>query len=183
VRGWIAATASCLLCLVACGGGSSRSPANTSPPSGGQQAGGGTTNPQGQLITPTPVSVSSGVTTTTVDIAVPALAPPLNAQDLGANNVSASQASAFNTGGAVARGGSALILMFGTGLTGSLNIRISGPQDISISNVQGVTSTDNTPGIAFMVTVPSSAAVGVRTVILSDAQGNATTFTGGLEVI
>jgi hypothetical protein len=107
----------------------------------------------------------------------------LNAQDLGVNDVNASQASAFNTGGSVARGTSALVLVFGKGLTGTLTVAISGPQDISITNIQGVTATDNTPGIAFVINVGSGAAVGARTVILSDAQGNATTFTGGLEVI
>jgi hypothetical protein len=171
------------LLLSGCGGSSSSAPSpSPAAPVGGPQSGGGTTNPQGQLVSPNQVAISVGGTTTSVDIAVPAISPPLNAQDLGINSTSATQDSAFNTGGTVSRGSSALVLMFGTGLNGNLSIAISGPQDIAISNVQSVTATDKTPGLSFVITVPSNAALGARTVILSDAQGNATTFTGGLEV-
>lgn len=180
MRNWIAvASAAVLFTLAGCGGSSTSS---STPNMGGQQNGGGTTNPQGQLISPTSVTVTPGLTTISVDIAVPAGNPPLNAQDLGVNSLTATQGSAFNTGGAVARGTSARVLVFGAGLSSAVNIAVSGPQDIAVSNQQAIMSTDNTPGVAFVITVAANAAVGARTVILSDAQSNATSFTGGLEV-
>ncbi len=96
--------------------------------------------------------------------------------------MNSSGGSASNTGAAVARGTQAQVLIFGPGLDAADQISISGPNDIGISGVQTVKSTKGTPGVEFVITVPGSAAVGARTVFLTNANGQITTFTGGLEV-
>jgi hypothetical protein len=63
-----------------------------------------------------------------------------------------------------------------------MQISIRGPNDISISQVTTIKSTTNTPGVSFVAVVSPTAALGARTVVLQNAQGDVTTFTGGLEV-
>jgi len=63
-----------------------------------------------------------------------------------------------------------------------MQVSISGPVDIGISQLQSIQSTSGVPGVAFRAAVPSSAAIGARTVILQAPNGDITTFTGGLEV-
>jgi hypothetical protein len=75
------------------------------------------------------------------------------------------------------------ILLFGPGLNGSMKVTIAGPHDIKIGTLEAVEATDNTPGIAFTAAVSSNAALGARTVFLKSANGDVTSFTGGLEVI
>lgn len=162
--------------MVACGGGGSNTSSSAPNPTAG------TGNSGGQLVTPTAVTVAANSSSTGVNIIVPNSASAINAELLGVNSPSATTISASNTGGVVARGTQAVVLIFGKGISASLNISISGPQDISITNAQSVTATDKTPGVQFLVTVANNAAVGARTVILKDSQSNATVFTGGLEV-
>lgn len=180
-----------LLWIPACGtsstGASNNPTGGTGGGSGGSGSGngsgaGGTSNPGGQLITPTVVSVTSSTTTSGINITVPNTASPLNVTVLGANPSGSTTGSASSGGGTIQRGQSAWVLLFGSGLNGSLKVSISGPADIGISNIQGVTATDNTPGISFTATVGSGAAVGARTVTLTDPNNNVTTFTGGLEI-
>lgn len=154
---------------IACGGSSSPS---TSP--GGTR--GGPANPSG------PVAVAAGATTSGADITVQSGSPPLNALVLGVADITATGGSASNTGASVQRGTQAQVLIFGPGLDANVQVAISGPNDIGISGIQGITSTKGTPGVEFVVAVPGSAAPGARTVYLRDAGGNTTTFTGGLEV-
>jgi len=127
------------------------------------------------------VTVANGTATAGVDILVPNTASTINVKLLGVNSPGASTISASNIGGAVARGTTATILLFGTGLSGSDTVSISGPKDISVSGLQGVKSTDGTPGLQFDVTVGSDAAVGARTVSVKQGS-NASAFVGGLEV-
>jgi len=75
------------------------------------------------------------------------------------------------------------VLLFGQGLNGSMTVSISGPGDITVSNTSSISSTSGTPGIAFNAAVSGSAGLGARTVFLKSANGDITTFTGGLEVI
>ena len=75
------------------------------------------------------------------------------------------------------------VLIFGPGLDGSMNVTISGPADIVISNIRSITATDKTPGVAFDAAVSPVAALGARTVTLRATNDDITTFTGGLEVI
>jgi len=72
-------------------------------------------------------------------------------------------------------------LIFGSGLTGTQNLSISGPNDISITGKRGVKSTDGTPGIQFDITVGGNAAVGARTLSVTQ-DSNASVFVGGIEV-
>jgi len=167
------------VCWIGCGGGSSSTtttvptPTVPSPPP--------TSNPGGNLTTPQVVTVANGQATGGIDIVVPNTASAFNVQLLGVNPTNASTISASNVGGAVARGTSATILIFGTGLTGTQTLSISGPNDISISNEQSVKSTDGTPGIEFQITVASGAAVGARTLSVKQ-NANASSFVGGIEV-
>jgi hypothetical protein len=163
----------------ACGGGGG---GTSSSGSGTPSGGGGTTNPGGAVVTPTVVSVASGQTTQGVDILVPGTASAINADALGVASLSAGGGTAFNTGATVARGSSVRVLVFGKGLSGTDQISISGPNDITVSSPQTIKSTDDTPGVAFTIAVSATADTGARTVILRDANDNIATFTGGLEV-
>ena len=75
------------------------------------------------------------------------------------------------------------VLLFGDGLAPSMQVSISGPADIGITDIRGIKSTTGTPGITFTAAVASGAAVGARTVILRATNDDITTFTGGLEVL
>lgn len=121
---------------------------------------------------------------TGVNIAVtaPASSPAPNAQDLGVNPVSG-LGMALNTGGAIHRGSTMRILLFGPGLNGNMRVTIAGPRDIMIGTLEAIQATDNTPGVAFVATAASNAALGARTVYLKTTNGDVTSFTGGLEVV
>ena len=136
------------------------------------------------LSVPTVVTPSAGGTVSGVDIIVPSGTPGLNALVLGAVDPSSLTGTAFATGAVINRGTTKQVLIFGTGLSSTVEISISGPGDISISGAQSITSRppDSTPGVAFLATVDPNAALGARTVRLR--KGNdLSTFTGGLEVI
>jgi hypothetical protein len=148
----------------------------------GGSGGGGSTAPS----TPTVVSVSATQITSGVDIAVvaPTGTNP-NAIALGKIAAGASSGSSSNTGGSIAQGSAMTVLMFGTGLSASMKIGISGPSDLTVSNPVSIQSKDNPPipGLAFTLAATPSASLGSRTVILQDTSNNVTTFTGGLQVI
>ena len=90
---------------------------------------------------------------------------------------------AANTGGSIHRGSTMRILLFGPGLNARMKVTVAGRPDITISNVQAIAATDNTPGIAFVASVASTAELGARTIYLRSENGEETSFTGGLEVV
>lgn len=167
-----------LLLISGCGGGSS-TPAPTTSVT--------TPVPTGN---PTPstsagaISVGSGQTVSGVDINVvpPALSPPENAELLGVTDVNTG-GSASNSGATIHQGSTMKVLLFGSGLSGSMTVSISGPGDIAVSNITSISSTSGTPGIAFNAAVTATAGLGARTVFLKSTNNDITTFTGGLEVI
>jgi hypothetical protein len=163
------------------GGNSGGTGGGTTGGSGSGSGSGGSTAPT----TPTAVSVSANQTTSGVDIAVvaPTGTNP-NAIALGTVAAGASGGSASNTGGSIARGSTMTVLMFGAGLSASMTVGISGPNDLTISNQTSIQSTGTPPipGIAFTLAATPSASLGARTVILQDTSNNVTTFTGGLQV-
>lgn len=162
------------LAAASCGGGGTP---QEQPGPGRQPPPGGGTAPA----TPTVLEVAGGQTVTAVDVFVaPATAGAPDAQVLGAAEFDARTAS--NTGAVVRRGGSWDVLVFGPGLSGDMQVRISGPADIEIRDVHGIESTMGTPGLEFTAVVAGNAALGARTVVLQNAAGAVTTFTGGLEV-
>ena len=159
------------LCFaVGCGGGSS-----SSSGSGGT---GGVTG-GGSVSAPTVVTVAGGQKSSGVNIAVstPASTTSPNAESIGIGN------SAANTGTTISQGSTQTVILFGPGLSGSMTVSLTGPADISVSNIQGIMSTTNVPGISFSAAVSSSAALGARTVILQATNNDITTFAGGLEVV
>ncbi len=160
-----------LMLLLACGGGGK----GINPSSGSGSA-------PGQFV---PISVAAGQTLTGLDISVPAPAatPAPNAQFLGVCTGSCSGASAFGTGAQIHQGETATVFLFGSGLSGSMQVKISGPPDIAISNIAGITAKDGTAGVEFTAAVQPGAGLGGRTVLLMNAQNDITTFTGGLEVV
>jgi hypothetical protein len=163
-----------LLVFTGCGGGSSSSSSNNN--------GGGSNPPQPA----TPVTVVTGQTTTGADITVPApaLTAQENAQDLGVTtNVGCSGASAFNVGDVIHRGSTMQILVFGAGLSSTMDIKVSGPADIQLSNAASVKAKDGTPGVCLTAAVANNAALGARTMVFQATNGDITTFTGGLEVL
>jgi hypothetical protein len=177
--------ASCLLFLTACGGaGRSTSPQNTatqapmSPPSFQANVVG---PPPGERVA---INVVAGQITGGVDITVPAAraATPPNAQLLGTGSVNGG-GTASNTGATIRRGERLRVLVFGPGLDANTTATISGPADITISNLAPINSTSGATGISFVAEVNSSAALGARTVVLQTPEGDISTFTGGLEVI
>jgi len=176
------------LALGGCGGGSN--PVPTPPPTTA-------TPPPPPAPTPTPtpgaptpvnapvlVNVPAGQSVAGIDINVSSQAssPVPNAEVLGVTAIGAG-GSASNVGATISRGATMRVLLFGQGLSGSMTVTIDGPQDISISNIRSITSTKNTPGISFDVSVNSSAALGARTIFLRTSNDDITTFTGGLEVV
>jgi hypothetical protein len=160
-----------LALLTACGGGSA------SPRGITNSSNSGSGSPPGQFVT---VSVASGQASTGVDITVPAPAssPAPNAEDLGVGG-----STAFGTGAQIHQGETTSVLLFGPGLSGSMTARISGPSDITVSNISGIKATDGTPGVQFTAAVSSGAALGGRTVLLTNLQNDITAFSGGLEVV
>lgn len=165
--------------LAGCGGVSSNSNAGSANlPSSGPSPGAG-----GPVSAPVVVQVGSGGTASGISISVPgpAASPAPNAQVLGVATGSGGTAS--NTGDVIHRGETASVLLFGPGLNGSMTVSIGGPNDISITNVRGITSTTGTPGVAFTASVSGGAALGARTVFLMNSQNDITAFAGGLEVV
>ncbi len=131
-----------------------------------------------------PIVVSVNGAATGVNIEVASLfGAALNAKALGVVSVGSGGGSADNTGAQIHRGTTMRVLMFGSGLNGNLQVKLSGPQDYAISNKISITSTQNTPGIEFDLAINGNAALGARTIILTDSNNNVTTFTGGLEVL
>jgi len=130
------------------------------------------------------VSLAAGQKLTGVDVivAAPSVGSPPNAEDLGVNPVSG-LGSASNTGGAIHRGSTMRVLLFGPGLSDGMKVTVAGPSDVTVSNIQLIQATDNTPGVAFTAVVASNASLGARTVFLQSTKGDVTSFTGGLEVI
>lgn len=153
--------------MTACGGGDS------SPPPGN---GGG--NNGGAIQAPVTVAVADGQVVSGTNITVPTGTPSLNAEFLGPLS-----GNANNTGDMVHRGESMSVVMFGTGLSGSVTVTISGPADIQVSNIVTRTARDGTPGVSFDVVVDPNAALGARTVFLQSGNNQLTSFTGGWEVI
>ena len=168
------------LSLLLAGCGSSGSSPATAAPSGSPPPPSG--GAVGNLSSPVVVSVNGNAGGVDIDVAKPAGASPI-AQVLGVTPVNSAGGSASNTGDQMHRGTTMQVLMFGPGLSGNMQVQLSGPQDYSVSNLASIMSTDNTPGIAFNLTLNGNAALGARTIILIDSQNNVTTFSGGLEVL
>ncbi len=170
----------CLAMLFACGGGtgSSQTSGGGAPPTPGGGSGGAPPPSSGA------VTVVAGQTLSGVDIAVnsPASNPQPNAEMIG-TATSLNGATATNTGTTIHQNSTMIVLLFGPGLSGNMQISVTGPNDITVSNPQSITATDGTPGVAFTAAVAANAALGARTVVLQNSSKDITTFTGGLEVI
>ncbi len=159
-----------LLSLFACGGNSSTSSSSNA----------GSGSPPGQAAI---VNVAAGQTSTGVNITVasPVASPAPNAQVLGVGT------TASNTGAQISQGATGQVFLCGPGLSGNMQVKISGPPDITVSGISAVQCTDSSgnkvSGIQFTAAVNSGAGLGGRTVFLMDTQNDITTFTGGLEVV
>src|SRR6185369_14165309 len=106
------------VCWIGCGGGSSSTTSTTpTPPTPTTPTAPppptGTSNAGGNLTTPQVITVANGQATSGINILVPNTASAFNVKLLGVNSLGASTISASNVGGAIARGTSALILIFG----------------------------------------------------------------------
>ncbi|HMC29989.1 MAG TPA: hypothetical protein VKL99_04085 [Candidatus Angelobacter sp.] len=167
---------SAVIMVSGCGGSSSSSSPSPAASPNGAPVG------NGALAPPNVITVAAGQTASGTNIVVPApaVSPQLNIIALGVTT--GSGGSAFNTGATIARGATMTVLIFGAGLSGNQQIGISGPGDITVSNPQSIVSKTGTPGIAFQAAVASSAALGARTVMVTNAHSDIATFTGGLEV-
>lgn len=160
-----------LLALAACGGGGSSS---NDGGRGGNDNGG----------TSGPVAVTSGTTVSGIDITLPAptASPAPNAQFLGAGIVG--QSFFLTNGSAVVhRGQSAAIGIQGDGLSTSVTVTFSGPNDITIDTTTIQPLSSGKPGLKFLANISPAAALGARTVFLRNAQGDITAYAGGLEVM
>ena len=170
------------LLTLACGGGGSNNSTNTgpnNPPPASNPPPPGNPGPQ-NLGAPNVVAVSAGGTASGVDITVapPASSPVINALNLGTS----AAGFASNTGAMVQRGATQGIILFGPGINGDLNVTVSGPGDITISNVRTIKSTNGTSGIGFDAKIPADAAPGARTIFLRAGNNDITAFAGGLEI-
>jgi hypothetical protein len=151
--------------------------------SGGGTTGGGGGAGTGAVTAQTPITLASGQASTGINIVVPAPASTSaeNASFLGASTTN----TAFVTGDQVQQNSSATVLIFGQGVSKTMQISFSGPSDITVvpGSAIDVTASNKTPGVQFTVNVAANAALGARTVILRATNDDITTFTGGLEVI
>lgn len=154
-----------------CGGGSST-------PCSGVNCGGG--GGGGTLTAQNPVTVTANNATTAVNISVaaPASTTVPNVEFLGADGTG----NAYPTGDFVLVGSAANVLVFGTGVTSTMQVSFSGPADIAIGTPQSITATDGTPGLQFPISVDPAAAFGARTLILQSPNNDVTTLAGALEV-
>ena len=125
------------------------------------------------------VTVAAGTNASGVDITVSPALGSENATALG----TMADGFAANTGAIVHQASSTTIVLFGPGLSGSMSVTISGPQDIGVSNLRSVQAKDGTPGVAFDAVIGSSTAVGARTVFLKAGNKDITAFAGGLEIL
>ena len=173
--------------LAACGGGggSSNSPASNSSSQAALPSstvsGGGVTDPGGILLaTPTPVQVAANVSTVSVDIQVPAVASAINAVSLAVTAVNAGSTYVTDSGVGVRQGNQYWLWIVGTGITPSLNVGFSGPGGITTSGTP--LALQKSVGTIYPITVAANAALGARTIILTDSNSNVTTLAGGLEV-
>lgn len=162
--------------LAGCGGAGSSSSKGTAPPP--PNLGGGAVSPP-NVVTVSAAQTASGVEVTVVPSAA---SPAENATVLGVAALTGT-GEAFNTGSTIARGATMRVLLFGPGLSGAMQVSITGPTDITISSTQTIKATDGTPGVAFVAMVSGNAALGCRTVVLQAPNGDITTFSGGLEVV
>jgi len=161
-----------LASLLGCAGVSSDSNKNSPPPTSGGGGGGGSSPGQATVI-----STQAGARIQGVDITVPAPSNGnANAELLGTGD------TASNTGSTIRRGATTRVILFGSGLTGSMQVRVSGPPDITVTDVQSIRSTNGTEGIAFNAAVSSDAGLGARSVYLQSGS-DITVFAGGLEVV
>jgi hypothetical protein len=183
----LALVISVVVLFTACGGGGGSSSSNNSNTSatitGADTANcssaAGSGSQPGQAVV---VAVCAGATQAGIDLAVPppASSPVLNAQVLGVGN------SAANTGAQIHQGQNGSVFLCGTGFSGDLQVNISGPADITVGTPQLITcssGSSQSSGTQFPVNVSSGAALGARTVLITNSQQDMTAFTGGLEVI
>ena len=171
-----------VLLLTSCGGGGGTTTKPTTPTPAPSTC---TTTVIAPVGTQNLVTVA-GADVAGVDIAVgnPQTCTAPNAEVLGVADLSATRLSATNTGAQIHRGDSKIVIIFGKGLNGSMQISVNGqPNDFTITNQVGIAATDGTPGIQFNVVVSPTAAFGARSVVLRSANSDITSFTGGLEVI
>lgn len=166
-----------------CGGGSSGPLAPAPNPSSnpGTPTTGNITAPV-QTMRVVSVGPSQAVSGIDINLASPANATGPNAELLGTSELNTG-ATATNSGATIRRGSTMNVIFFGRALSGSLQVTIGGPPDITVSNIRSITSTGGTPGVAFDASVSAGAALGGRTVYLRSANDDISAFTGGLEVI
>jgi hypothetical protein len=169
-----------LAVLAGCGTRGLTSTAAVSSSSGPSPAGATAQPPAsaGSLSASSEVTVAAGQNSPGIDVTVSPASGTENAIVLG----TLADGFAANTGVTVHQASTNTIVLFGPGLSGSMSVSISGPQDVGISNIRSVQAKDGTPGVAFDAVVGSSSAIGARTVYLKAANNDVTAFTGGLEV-
>ena len=175
----------CLLIGLGCSGGtgSGSGTDGVGEPAGGGSGGSGSGG--GGLSTPNLVTVGSGESVTGINITVasPTSNPTPNVEFLSVDNTD-DPAEAFVTGGVTTQGETdGTVLLFGTGMSTSMQLSFTGPDDITISNLESVESTNGLSGLTFNISVASTAALGARTLVLQDSNNDVTTFTGGVEVV
>lgn len=145
--------------------------------SGGLGGGGGS----GGVSAPVSVTVAANQTTAAdISVVAPVSSTPPNVVAVGVD----SNGFAYATGGSATQGeASGVVTLFGPGITSTMQVSFSGPNDITVSNILPVTATDGTPGLQFNIAVAGTAVLGARTLILQSSNNDITTFTGGIEII
>lgn len=139
-------------------------------------------------VAPQTVFVIAGQTTAGNDIRVTdaSASPGLNISFVGIGT-----ARSYST--QVNRGTQATILIFGTGLSerdtqnpdtilARASVRLSGPADITIGNVEGIFSSAGRPGLRFTVTVSPTAQTGPRNILAENANHDLAIAFGALVI-
>jgi hypothetical protein len=164
--------------ISACGDGGDDSPGTITPPTSCTPSSG-----NAAVGSPTVLNVRGDVSGVDINVAGPSACPALNAELLGVADLGASEIFAGANGDVIRRGETKHVVLFGPGLSGSLQISVSGPNDVTVANARNIQARDGTPGVLFDIVIGPSAALGARTVILRNSGHDITTFTGGLEVL
>ncbi|MGH9326632.1 MAG: hypothetical protein ACRD2B_08120 [Terriglobia bacterium] len=139
-------------------------------------------------VSPSSVSVGSAATTSSVDVSVSAdtQTTPLLLQSIGAS-VGSEATSAANTAIVVEPGQTVNLFVVGSGIQAGDFFSVTGNGDITVtqpivSNFSQTEGTSPVPAVNFNISVSPSAALGPRSLMVTDPAGEISVFPGGIIV-
>ncbi|MGH9449800.1 MAG: hypothetical protein ACRD11_04585, partial [Terriglobia bacterium] len=135
-------------------------------------------------ISPTPVTVNAGVTTSGVNISVPSFNPPsLQLQNIGGSTGGGQATSAGSSAVIVSTGSTVNLFVVGNGLVAGTFYEVTGggvavTQPLAADFTQ--TTAPTTPAVNFNIVIASGAAPGPRNLIVTNPAGEISIYPGGI---